>query len=229
MGLTQNHKSSGARAGCATGVLCPKMIESRLSARRQAIAAPLASRGLPSPQGPAMFTTTSRAGRLRHTPPLLAALALCSGLAGAQTASKLEAAVDASVKPGDDFFAYANGAWLKATTIPHGKERWGARDEINEVNRRRIATLLDDARSAPPGSAARKVADFRAAWLDDATIESKGRAPLQTLLDRIDGVADKDALVRLLARSMRADVDPLNWGVYRSSSLLGLSVEPSIH
>ena len=159
-----------------------------------------------------------------------AALVVCSALAlSAQTASTLERAVDQSIKPGDDFFAYANGAWLKATAIPEGKERWGARDEINEANRQRIATLLDAARNAPPGSLARKVVDFSAAWLDEATIEAKGRAPLQPLLDSVNGIANKDALVRFLARSIRADVDPLNWGVYQSSSLLGLSVEPSIH
>src|SRR6185503_5142777 len=93
----------------------------------------------------------------------------------------------------------------------------------------RIASLLEGARSAPHGSMARKVADFHAAWLNEEAIEAHGRAPLQSQLDSIDAVADKDALTRLLGRRMRADVDPLNWGVYESSSLLGLSVEPSIH
>src|SRR5689334_16929292 len=108
-----------------------------------------------------MLANASRAGILRPTAALIATLSLCSGLAGAQMASKLEHTVDPSIKPGDDFFAYANGAWLEATAIPEGKERWGARDEINEVNRRRVAALLDDERGAAPGSAARKVADFR--------------------------------------------------------------------
>ena len=81
---------------------------------------------------------------------------------------------DASIKPGDDFFAYANGGWLKATAIPAGKERWGARDELEELTRRRIAKLLDDAGAAPAGSAARKVADFRAAYLNEAAIEARG-------------------------------------------------------
>jgi predicted metalloendopeptidase len=48
-------------------------------------------------------------------------------------------------------------------------------------------------------------------------------------LDSIDAIADKAALTRVLGMRTRADVDPLNWGVYQSSSLLGLSVEPSIH
>ena len=92
----------------------------------------------------------------------VAALSLCSALA--LRAQTLERTVDASITPGDDFFAYANGAWLKATTIPPGKDRWGARDEINELTRTRLASLLDDATHVQPGSLTRKVADFRAAW-----------------------------------------------------------------
>jgi predicted metalloendopeptidase len=143
--------------------------------------------------------------------------------------SSLESGVDASVKPGDDFFAYANGSWLKATTIPAGKQRWGARDEINEIVRQRVVKLLEDASSAPPGSTAHKVADFRAAYLNEVAIEAMGLAPLKPLLDNIDRVQDKAALTRLLGSELRADVDPLNWGVYNSAHVLGLSVEESIH
>ena len=143
--------------------------------------------------------------------------------------SSLEHGVDARVRPGDDFFGYANGAWLAATAIPKGKDRWGARDEITLLTGQRVARLLADARHAPPGSSARKVADFHAAWLNETEIEKRGRTPLQSQLDSIDGITDRNALTRLLGRWTRADVDPLNWGVYESASLLGLSVEPSIH
>jgi putative endopeptidase len=134
-----------------------------------------------------------------------------------------------TVKPGDDFFAYANADWLRSTPIPAGKERWNVRNEISELTRRQVATLLDEAGAAPPGSTARKLADFRAAWLNEAAIEARGIAPLEPFLDSIDQVRGKAALIRLLGGGLRADVDPLNWGVYRSASLLGLSVEPGIH
>jgi predicted metalloendopeptidase len=137
--------------------------------------------------------------------------------------------VDASIIPGDDFFAYANGGWLKATAIPAGKERWGCRDELNEQARRRMAALLDDAGAAPAGSAARKVADFRAAWLNEAAVEARGLKSLQPLLDRIEKVSDKTELTRLLGRGMRADVDPMGFGIYQSASVLGLAVQQSIH
>jgi putative endopeptidase len=139
------------------------------------------------------------------------------------------AGVDARIRPGDDFFAYANGSWLETTEIPAGKERWNARTEIDELTRRQVVKLLDRAITEPATSAARKVGDFRAAYLNEAAIEASGIAPLEPLLRRIDGVRDKAALTRLMGAMLRADVDPLNWGVYDSSHLLGLAVEPGLH
>ena len=172
-----------------------------------------------------VWRTTARAALLI----CCTALVLRAQPADAARASALERTVDASIVPGDDFFAYANGAWLRSAELPYGTERWSARDEIAQVTRERLARLLDGARVAAPGSPARKVADYRAAWLDMKTIEARGRAPISPQLDSIDAIADTPALVRMLGRSMRADVDPLNWGIYQSSTLLGLSVEPSIH
>jgi predicted metalloendopeptidase len=154
-------------------------------------------------------------------------------IASAQTTnqphSDLESGVDPSIRPGDDFFAYANGGWLKTSEIPAGMDRWSAGSEIRELTRQQIAKLLDEASAAPTGSIARKVADFRAAYLNEAAIETRGLAALKPLLDSIDRVRDKAGLTRLLGSGLGADVDPLNWGVYRSSHLLGLSVEESIH
>jgi putative endopeptidase len=146
-----------------------------------------------------------------------------------RTPSTLDSGVDPSIRPGDDFFAYANGGWLKATEIPAGRERWNARDEIDALTRQQVLKLLDDAGAEPAGSTARKVADFRAAYLNEAAIEARGIAALKPLLDSIDHLQDKAALTRLLGSGLGADVDPLNWGIYRSSHLLGLSVEPGIH
>jgi len=143
--------------------------------------------------------------------------------------SKLESTVDTTIKPGDDFFGYANGAWLTATPIPAGRDRWTVRDEINERTRLQIAAILEDARTSQPGSLARKIADFRSAYVNESAMESRGITPLAPMLARIDRVGDKLALTRLLGSTMRADVQPLNLGVYTSSSVLGLSVEHSIH
>ena len=143
--------------------------------------------------------------------------------------SRLESTVDAGTPPGDDFYAYANGAWLKATAIPAGKERWTARDELQELARRRVAALLDAASAAPAGSTARKVRDFYVAYLNEAAIEARGLASLAPLLERVAKITDRAELARLLGREMRADVDPMGFGVYESAGVLGLAVEQSIH
>ncbi len=152
-----------------------------------------------------------------------------AGSAEGRSPSPLESAVDASVSPGDDFFAYANAAWLRSTALPAGAPRWGARDELTAQARRRIAELLAAAGAAPAGSSARKVADFYAAYLDEATIEARGLKPLEPLLERIEKVANKAELARLLGRGMRADADPLGLGIYQSASVLGLAAGQSIH
>jgi predicted metalloendopeptidase len=149
---------------------------------------------------------------------LLAAVLACFPLAAGRAQSA-----------GDDFFAYANEAWLRDTRIPPGMDRWNARTEIDALVRRQLIALLDDAASAAPGTLARKVADFHAAFLDGNAIEARGNAPLTPLLDSIERVRDRAALTALLGRWLAADVDPLNWGDYRSAHPLGLAVEPGIH
>ena len=143
--------------------------------------------------------------------------------------SRIESTIDPGITPGDDFFAYANGAWLKKVVIPAGRERWAVRDDIDERTGRQVASLLDDTKRAPPSSLARKVADFHTALSNQAGIDETGLAPLSPALARIEHVHDARSLARLLGATMRADVDPLGLGVYESSSVLGLSVEHSIH
>jgi putative endopeptidase len=178
-----------------------------------------------------------RAGHLLAAiPPILLAALFCWPVSpsAAQTAdgrrsSRLESTVDATIVPGDDFFAYANGGWLKATALPAGKERWGARDDIQDLAHRRMAALLDEAGTAPAGSPARKVADFRAAYANEGAIEARGLASIKPMLDRVDEVSNKAELARLLGRAMRADVDPMGFGIYNSASVLGLAVDQNIH
>jgi len=141
----------------------------------------------------------------------------------------IESGVDENIRPGDDFFGYANGAWLRSTAIPPGKDRWNARNEIEELARHRVSGLLDEASAAPSGSTPRKVAEFRAAYMDETAIEVRGLASIRPALDSVDRIQDKASLTSMLGAGLRADVDPLNWGVYNSSHVLGLSVEESIH
>ena len=147
-------------------------------------------------------------------------LLLCSAVPARTVAQRVAA--------GDDFFAYANHSWLATTTIPDGKDRWGARGEIDAATRAQVASLLEEARTAPAGSTARKVADFLTAYENEAVIERRGLTPLRPLLDSISRIDDRAALTRFLGRTIPADVDPLNWGIFRSAQILGLAVELGI-
>lgn len=166
---------------------------------------------------------------LARTAVVGAALFLFAGSSLHGQAPSVERGVDPAIVPGDDFFGYANGAWLKSTTIPEGRQRWGAREEIAATTRERLAALLDGADSAPARSLARKVADFRSAFLDETGIEARGTAPVRPLLAEIGALRDRAALTRYLGRELRPDVDPMNWGIYRSSHILGLAVEEGLN
>ena len=137
--------------------------------------------------------------------------------------------VDTTALPGNDFSAYANGAWLKATRIPAGKVKWGAGAEIAERSQMQTVRLLDEAGGAKPGSDERKVADYRAAMLDDSAIEAHGLVPLRPAMARIDHIRDKTTLSRYLGSDLGADVDPMNLGVFDSQHFLGIAVQAGNH
>ena len=139
------------------------------------------------------------------------------------------AGMDKSVAPGDDFFAYASGAWLKKTDIPADRASWGVFTELAEETGKRTRGLLEEAASAPAGSDARRAGDYYATYLDEAGIDAKGTAPLKPALDRIEAIGDKKALARTMGEDLRADVDPLNNGNFHSTRLFGLWIAPEMN
>ncbi|MEO8549915.1 MAG: M13 family metallopeptidase [Kofleriaceae bacterium] len=135
------------------------------------------------------------------------------------------AGMDKTVKPGDDFYSYANGAWTKATEIPADRSGWGTGAIVSERTEKRLTELITDAAAnAPPGSEARKVADFYTAFLDTATIEKKGMAPLQPELDAIAAIKDPKELAHWIGATLRADVDAINNTNFETANLLGVWV-----
>lgn len=137
--------------------------------------------------------------------------------------------VSPSIKPGDDFYAFANEEWLKSTQIPAGKSRWSDRNQIEIDTKQQLIRLAEAAKSSPPGSYQRQVADFYAAYMDTAGIEATGSAPLKPLLQHIDDLHDKVALAATLGSEVRADADPFNFGIYQSPHLFGIAVEHGVH
>jgi putative endopeptidase len=139
------------------------------------------------------------------------------------------AGMDRAVNPGDDFFAYANGGWIKRTAIPPDKARWGVFGELAEQTDHRTRELLEAASQAPAGTPARQAGDYYASFMDEAGIEARGTAPLKPALDRIARLKDKRALARLLGEELRADVDPLNSTNFHTSRLFGLWVSLDVN
>jgi len=140
------------------------------------------------------------------------------------------AGIDHGVKPGDDFFDYANGAWLKANDIPADRSSWGAWGVLSELNNKRVRELIETAAAAKAadGSDAQKVGDFYASYMDEAGIEAKGLAPLKADLDRIAAVKDKASLSAYLGTTLRADVDALNATNFYTDNIFGVWITQAL-
>jgi putative endopeptidase len=111
--------------------------------------------------------------------------------------------VDASVAPGDDFFRYVNGGWLRTATIPPDQGRNSEFGRLDELNSRRNRDLLEAAARTAAGPESRKLGDLYASLMDEAAIERAGAAPLKAELDRIAAVSDAQGLARALAQLAR--------------------------
>lgn len=136
------------------------------------------------------------------------------------------AGIDHSVKPGDEFFDYANGNWLKTAQIPADRSSTGTFLKIFELTERHTSDLIRNAGASHPaaGSNARKIADYYAAYMDEGAIAKHGLAPLKPELSAIDAIASKDDLARVLGSRLRADVDPINATNFHTENLFGLFV-----
>src|SRR5262245_2272711 len=139
------------------------------------------------------------------------------------------AGMDKSVDPGDDFFGYANGGWLKVTQIPADRPSYGVFDAIAEKVNERTADLIKGASKSGNDSEARKIGDYYDAFMDENAIESKGLAPLKPELEEINRVANKSDLARVLGSQLRADVDPLNSTNFYTDRLFGIWVSPDFN
>ena len=136
------------------------------------------------------------------------------------------AGMDRSVKPGDDFFGYANGTWLKEAEIPADRGSRGVGAILTELTDRRVAELIQRAAQAgaPAGSDLRKIGDYYASFVDSSAIDAAGLTPLRPTLDSIAAIGDQKDLARFLGTTLRADVDALNATNFYTENLLGLWV-----
>jgi putative endopeptidase len=120
--------------------------------------------------------------------------------------------VDKSVDPGQDFFRYAVGTWLKDNPIPSNERSWGIGNVVREETYQRMLKINETASAgsnASKGSNSQKIGDFWFAAMDTATIERVGMTPLKPDFDRIDGIRSLQDLVEVTARLQMIGANPM--------------------
>jgi putative endopeptidase len=140
------------------------------------------------------------------------------------------AGIDHTVKPGDDFDRYANGAWRATAEIPADRSEAGTFLTVFKVAEARNADIIQNAAksNAAAGSDPRLIADYYAAFTDTAGIERRGMTPMTATLAGIAALKDKAALSAMLGSAMRADLDPINATSLWSENLFGLFVTQAL-
>ena len=108
--------------------------------------------------------------------------------AAKKKASKAKTPAAASTGACTDFYAYANGNWLKANALPAGAASLSAMEQLGERARQQQIDLLDAAMTAPRGGVQKLLGDFWASGLDEAAVERDGSTPIAPLLGRINAI-----------------------------------------
>jgi len=108
---------------------------------------------------------------------------------------------DLTVRPGDDFFQYANGTWASTTPIPDDRVRWGTFDILREKADNDQRVIIEEVATAggAPGSNQKKIADYYNTYLDQAAIDARGLEPLQAELTQIDAIQNHEQAMRVIA------------------------------
>jgi putative endopeptidase len=112
------------------------------------------------------------------------------------------AGMDRTVRPGDDFYRYANGLWEKATPIPADKANYGMFTKLEDLNRGRVRGILEDAQRDGESRIGRAYASY----LDKAAIERRGLRPLEPWLDEIRAIRTRADYGRVAITAARNKV-----------------------
>ncbi|WP_231729111.1 MULTISPECIES: M13 family metallopeptidase [unclassified Sphingopyxis] len=111
------------------------------------------------------------------------------------------AGMNQEIQPGDDFYSYANGTWSEVTEIPAHRSNYGIFTELGDTAKKRVGAILENAKGDSTSAIGRAYSSF----LDDAAIEARGLAPIDSWLNKVRAV-DKAGLPALLAEADRNGV-----------------------
>jgi putative endopeptidase len=129
--------------------------------------------------------------------------------------------MDLSVKPGDDFFEYADGNWIKNNPIPAKETRWGSFGMLNQENTERLLDLLAEVSktSHPAGTLEQRVGDLYASAMDSLAIEKRGFDPIKPALERVSKISDLNGVIsEVVFERTHGEGDPLfRFGVSQDS------------
>jgi putative endopeptidase len=156
-----------------------------------------------------------------------AVLALTATLT-AQTPGVQLTDIDHAIKPGDDFYLYANGAWLNRTVLPPDRVAIGSFSIVADQTDKQVAAIIDNAAkaNAAPTTNMGRIANLYKAFMDESAIEQHSMAKLKPELEVIAAIHDQRELARALGHSLRSDTDALNNTNFHTPNIFGLWVAP---
>jgi putative endopeptidase len=111
--------------------------------------------------------------------------------------------LDKSVKPGDNFFDYANGGWLKANPIPDEYSRYGAFEVLGKKNQEEIKSIIKEVSiktDIEKGSPEQQIRDFYNSGMDTNRIEELGMKPIEGIINDIKSINSKAELINMQAK-----------------------------
>ena len=143
---------------------------------------------------------------------------------------------DTSVKPGDDFFRYANGGYVDRLQIPSDQTRYGNFTTLSVLSENRVHKILEDAAAGKGGGdpLRQKLGAYYRAFMDEARVEALGAAPLQADLAKVKAARSHEDIAALMGdKTLPAESffgayvspdakDPLHYTVNMGTGGLGL-------
>ena len=110
--------------------------------------------------------------------------------------------MNTSIRPGDNFYQYANGTWARTTQIPADKSNYGMFGVLDDLSRERTRTLIEE-QAKDPNS---RIGATYASFMDQAGVEAKGLAPFQPWLNQIKAVDSKSDLPALFGEASKLSI-----------------------
>lgn len=110
--------------------------------------------------------------------------------------------MDTTIKPGDDFFMYVNGAWIQRTNIPSDKPRYGSFQEVIDKTEDDVNAIIKDAKTTSNNAIEANIAKFYKAGMDSVAINETGLKTLQPLFDDINNIKDFNSLIKIASKHL---------------------------